>query len=79
MEVKNIHEKKKQIIHPEDAQIIADQKELGAIMDIAAKKEQFLARHKDVFLNDDSLLLYRLPLNESQMEQIYLNLIKEST
>lgn len=66
------------IINAEDAKVIAEQKVLGPIMDDATRKEQFLFRNRDTFLNDDSLLLYRLPLNESQMEQIYFNLLKES-
>lgn len=64
-------------IKPEDAKVIAEQQRLGKLMDEYKKKEMFLGRHKQEFNADDSLLLYRLPLNESQIENMYYKLINE--
>jgi len=65
------------VLKPEDAKLMEEQKKLGAVMDKHAKHEQFLLRHKDAMLNDDSLLLYRLPLSDEQREAIYNKLIAE--
>ena len=80
-EQKNQHDRSDEgkgvLIKPEDEPIMEEQNKLGKIMDASTKRELFLKKHKDVFVNDDSLMLYRLPLNEQQIEKMYYNLIDE--
>lgn len=64
------------VIKKEDYKIDEEQKENGKIMDTMVKKEHVLRRSKKMFQNDPSLFLYRLPLNEQQMENVYNNLVK---
>lgn len=68
--------KPKRELTKEEIQLNIKQKELGKVMDRAVKKEMFLRKHKEMFNNDDSLLLYRLPLNLQQMQNMYENLTK---
>lgn len=65
------------VLKPEDVKLMEEQKKLGSIMDQHAKHEQFLLRNKEAMNNDDSLLLYRLPLSDEQREAIYNKLISE--
>lgn len=69
--------KPKKILTDEDKKIILDQKETGKIMDDMFKKEMFLRKDPEFFKNDDSLLLYRLPLNKKQMKAIHKNIMKD--
>ena len=48
-----------------------EQDATGRIMDQMAKREQFLVSNKERIHDNDSLMLYRLPLNESQMNAVY--------
>ena len=48
-----------------------EQDSTGRIMDQMAKREQFLVSNKERIHDNDSLMLYRLPLNESQMNAVY--------
>ena len=64
----------KQQTHPDDEKIMIEQQETGKIMDQCTKHEMFLQRNRDQIINDDSLMLYRLPLSEEQRKQVYDNL-----
>jgi hypothetical protein len=66
------------VLTRKDKMIIEEQKETGKIMDHQFKREMFLRNNKDDFpINDFSKILYRLPLNEEQIEKLYNNLINE--
>jgi len=63
----------------EDIKLIEEQKEIGKTMDSAFKREMELRNNPEQYpLNDYTKLLYRLPITDSQREQIYNNLIKEA-
>jgi len=63
----------------EDLKLIEEQKEVGQDMDSAYKREMELRNNPALYpLNDFTKLLYRLPITDSQREQIYNNLIKEA-
>lgn len=63
----------------EDLKLIEEQKEVGQDMDSAYKREIQLRNNPEQYpLNDFTKLLYRLPITDSQREQIYNNLIKEA-
>lgn len=62
----------------DDLKIIEEQKKNGQYMDTIMRHEHMLRKNKEVFNNNDSLLLYRLPLSETQREQIYNQLIKSN-
>lgn len=63
----------------EDLKLIEEQKEVGKDMDSAYKREIQLRNNPEQYpLNDFTKLLYRLPITDSQREQIYNNLIKEA-
>tara|TARA_R110000851_G_scaffold18394_3_gene57852 strand:+ start:4276 stop:4512 length:237 start_codon:yes stop_codon:yes gene_type:complete len=51
-----------------------EQQETGLIMDACVKREMFLQRNKEQIFGDDSLMLYRLPLTESQMKDVHASL-----
>jgi len=57
--------------------VLAEQEKLGSNMDTLMKKEHFLRKHSEEFKNNESLFLYRLPLSEKQLEEVYNNLMKE--
>ena len=67
---------KPMVIKPEDMELDKEQKLNGHVMDDMVKKEHYLMRNKQKIMGDDSLFLYRLPLNETQMANVYNNLIK---
>jgi len=63
----------------EDIKLIEEQKEIGKTMDSAFKREMELRNNPEQYpLNDYTKLLYRLPITDSQRQQIYNNLIKEA-
>ena len=63
----------------EDLKLIEEQKEVGKDMDSAYKREIQLRNNPEQYpLNDFTKLLYRLPITDSQREEIYNNLIKEA-
>jgi hypothetical protein len=63
----------------EDLKLMEEQKEIGQVMDSAFKREMELRNNPEQYpLNDFTKLLYRLPITDSQREQIYNNLIKEA-
>jgi ssDNA-binding Zn-finger/Zn-ribbon topoisomerase 1 len=66
---------KDKVLTKEDKQIIKEQEITGKIMDEMKCKEHYLRKEKDKFDDDPSLLLYRLPLNVKQMDEIYNNII----
>ena len=68
----------KLVIAPEDEALYDEQKKTGAVMDMMTKREMFLQKNKATIVGDDSLLLYRLPLNEEQLASVYENIIKEA-
>ena len=68
----------KTIIAPEDEALFDQQQETGAIMDACVKREMFLQKHKQAIVGDDSLMLYRLPLNPEQMKKVYDGIIKNN-
>lgn len=73
-------DKKKPKYEPteEELQLIKEQESVGRIMDTMQKRELFLQKNKEKFNNDDSLLLYRLPLNSEQMKIVYNNIVKNN-
>lgn len=58
-------------------QLEKEQFENGQIMDKMQKKEHFLQKHKKAMNADDTFILYKLPLNEKQMEAVYTKLMNE--
>ena len=69
----------KLVIAPDDEELYAQQKKTGEVMDSMSKREMFLCRNKDTIIDDESLFLYRLPLNEEQLKNVYDNIIKDAT
>lgn len=65
----------KLVIKEEDKAVFEEQKAVGAVMDTMTKRELWLKKHKDTVVGDDSLMLYRLPLNEEQMGNVFSNII----
>ena len=60
---------------PEDKVILPEQIETGKMMDEAIKREYTLRNNPREFdINDYTKILYRLPLTETQMNEIYNNL-----
>jgi len=68
----------KLVMTPEDAALYKEQQATGAIMDACMKREMFLQKHKKAIVGDDSLMLYRLPLNPQQMKNVYEGIIKNN-
>jgi len=66
------------IVIKEDPEVKKAQQDVGAVMDKMVKREQWLRRHKAAIVGDDSLLLYRLPLNEEQLKTVYYNILDET-
>ena len=60
----------------DEKKVLADQAITGKIMDAYRLKERFLVDNKDMVTNDDSYMLYRLPLSEVQMKTLYAELTK---
>ena len=74
-----INKKNKYNLTKEDKKIIKEQKETAKDMEQFRKKEMLLRKHaKDYPIDDYTMLLYRLPLTETQMEEIHKNLLKEN-
>jgi len=66
------------ILTRKDKMLIEEQKETGQIMDKQFKREMFLRQNKENFpISDFSKILYRLPLNEKQIEKLYNQIIEE--
>lgn len=66
------------VMTPADVIKLKAQQEIGAVMDKMVKREQFLKKNKTVIESSDSLLLYRLPLNDEQIANIYTALLDHS-
>lgn len=59
----------------EDKVIIKEQDKTAKDVERFMKKERLLREHANLFpVEDYSMLLYRLPLNEKQMKEVYNNL-----
>jgi hypothetical protein len=59
----------------DDIRVIKEQKKTAKDMERFRKKEMLLRKHADMFPIDDyTMLLYRLPLTEKQMDEVYNNL-----
>lgn len=73
------HKKNKYKLTEEDKKVIEEQKETAKDMEQFRKKELLLRQYaKDYPIDDYTMLLYRLPLTETQMEEIHKNLLKEN-
>lgn len=74
-----INKKNKYKLTKEDKRIIKEQKETAKDMEQFRKKEMLLRKYaKDYPVDDYTMLLYRLPLTETQMDEIHKNLLKEN-
>lgn len=74
------HKKNKYKLTKEDKKIIKEQKETAKDIEQFRKKEMLLRKHsKEYPIDDYTMLLYRLPLTENQMEEIHKNLLKENS
>jgi len=62
----------------EDLKIIKEQEETGKKMEELLKRERFLVRNKKKIMSDDSFMLYRLPITDEQMKEIYEDIIKNN-
>ena len=62
---------KTKMLSTQDKKVFLEQQQTGAVMDRMVKREQFLVKNKKQILDDDSLFLYRLPLNEEQIKNMY--------
>jgi D-hexose-6-phosphate mutarotase len=66
------------VLTNQDKMIIEEQKETGQIMDQQFKRELFLRENKEDFpISDYTKILYRLPLNEQQIEKLYNQIMNE--
>ena len=83
-EGRDLNEERKKFINKykltkEDKRIIKEQKETAKDMEQFRKKEMLLRKYaKDYPVDDYTMLLYRLPLTETQMDEIHKNLLKEN-
>lgn len=83
-EGRDLNEERKKFINKykltkEDKKIIKEQKETAKDMEQFRKKEMLLRKHaKEYPIDDYTMLLYRLPITETQMEEIHKNLLKEN-
>lgn len=63
----------------EDKQLIKQQKKIGKDMDNAFKREQFLRNNIDTMpISDYTKILYRLPLTNKQMKDMYVKILEEN-
>jgi hypothetical protein len=63
----------------EDKQLIKKQKKIGKDMDNAFKREQFLRNNLDnIPISDYTKILYRLPLTEKQMKDMYVKILDDA-
>ena len=63
----------------EDKFILPEQIETGKMMDEAIKREYTLRNNpKEFDISDYTKILYRLPLTETQIQDIYNNLLLDS-
>jgi hypothetical protein len=59
----------------EDKVLFKEQEKTAKDVERFMKKERLLRKHANLFpIEDYSMLLYRLPLNEKQMKEVYNNL-----
>ena len=70
--------KPKKELTDEQKALIEEQEKTGTLMDNMFKREQLLRNEKETFRDNESLLLYRLPLNEEQMKAIHSNLTNKN-
>mgnify|MGYP003635655956 CR=1 FL=1 len=69
---------KEKILSEVDKKVFLEQQKTGAVLDRMVKREQFLVKNKKQILGDDSLFLYRLPLNEEQIKNMYESIMTDS-
>lgn len=71
-----VEERKKYKSKPEDKVILPEQVETGNILDSAFHKELMLRNNPKEFpIADYTKILYRLPINEKQMQELHNKLI----
>lgn len=82
IDLEKLREKDKKTPPPllteEDKKLIEEQKHTGELMENVMNNERLLRHNKELFNSDESLMLYRLPLSETQRKEIYNNLIKSN-
>lgn len=70
---------KKINLSSEDKQLIKQQKKIGKDMDNAFKREQFIRNNIDTMpITDYTKILYRLPLTNKQMKDMYVKILQEN-
>ena len=70
---------KKVKLTKEDKQLIKQQKKIGKDMDNAFKREQFIRNNIDTMpITDYTKILYRLPLTNKQMKDMYVKILQEN-
>jgi hypothetical protein len=63
---------------PEDKVVLPEQVEVGKSLDTTFHKEMMLRNNINEFpISDFTKILYRLPINEKQMKEIYDNLLSK--
>lgn len=63
----------------EDKQLIKQQKKIGKDIDNAFKREQFIRNNIDTMpISDYTKILYRLPLTNKQMKDMYVKILEEN-
>jgi hypothetical protein len=78
-EYERANPKKKIKLTKEDKQLIKQQKKIGKDMDSAYKREQFIRNNKDTMpITDYTKILYRLPLTNKQMKDMYVKILQEN-
>jgi len=73
-----VKERENYVPKPEDKIILPEQKEVGEVLDTTFHKEMMLRNNINEFpISDYTKILYRLPINEKQMKEIYDDLISK--
>lgn len=62
----------------EQLEEIKEQEETGKLMDEMILRERFLVKNKSKIVNDDSFILYRLPIRNSVMKEIFEDISKNN-
>lgn len=71
-------ERKNYVPKPEDKIVLPEQKEVGKVLDTTFHKEMMLRNNINEFpISDYTKILYRLPINEKQMKEIYDELLSK--
>ena len=74
-----VEERKKYKSKPENKVILPEQVETGKTLDSAFHKELMLRNNPQEFpIADYTKILYRLPLNEKQMEELHSKIISKA-